>query len=70
MRRGKFQIHEGRDSNGFPHFWWVYTAGNGEIVTVSETYTSKQAARKGIASVKRGALLARVVDMGTGYEDE
>ena len=70
MRRGKFQIHEGRDPNGFPHFWWVYIAGNGEIVTVSETYTSKQAARKGIASVKRGAWLAPVIDMGDGNEKE
>lgn len=43
---------------------WYFTlhAPNGECVLVSEMYESKQAARKGIAAVKRYALPARITD--------
>ncbi len=37
-------------------------AGNGEIIAVSQSYLSKQAAETGIASVKKNAPMAKVVD--------
>ena len=37
-------------------------AGNGEIIGVSEVYTSKEACKKGIASVAKNAPIAPVED--------
>ena len=37
-------------------------ARNGEVIGVSETYTSEKAARNGIESVKKNALVAEVED--------
>ncbi len=37
-------------------------AGNGEIIAVSQSYLSKQAAETGIASVKKNAPIAKIVD--------
>jgi uncharacterized protein YegP (UPF0339 family)/menaquinone-dependent protoporphyrinogen IX oxidase len=37
-------------------------AGNGEIIAVSQSYLSKQSAEGGIASVKKNAPMAKVVD--------
>ena len=45
----KFEIRVSTDER----FYWVFIARNGEIVCTSQLYTSKQAARKGIRSVKR-----------------
>ncbi|MCW4017791.1 MAG: YegP family protein [Candidatus Bathyarchaeota archaeon] len=38
-------------------------AGNGEIIAVSQSYLSKQSAEGGIASVKKNAPMAKVVDL-------
>jgi uncharacterized protein YegP (UPF0339 family) len=40
-------------------------AANGEIIAVSQSYLSKQAAETGIASVKKNAPMANVVDLTT-----
>jgi uncharacterized protein YegP (UPF0339 family)/menaquinone-dependent protoporphyrinogen IX oxidase len=38
-------------------------AGNGEIIAVSQSYQSKESAESGIASVKKNASMAKVVDL-------
>ena len=38
-------------------------AGNGEIIAVSQSYGSKESAESGIASVKKNAPMAKVVDL-------
>jgi uncharacterized protein YegP (UPF0339 family)/menaquinone-dependent protoporphyrinogen IX oxidase len=40
-------------------------AANGEIIAISQAYGSKEAAMKGIASVKRNAPIAEVKDLAT-----
>jgi len=68
MRRGRFEIRIAKTAHGEPRkFWWVYIAPNGEIVCKSEMLNSYAAARKGIASVRRGVLNpTRTRDMNTG----
>ncbi|QCR40297.1 hypothetical protein C1N74_07600 [Microbacterium sp. SGAir0570] len=44
-------------------FYWTLEADNGEVVATSETYTTKQAAKDGIASVKRIAPNATIIDV-------
>lgn len=58
IRRAKFEINV--SENG--QFYFVMKAGNGEVIAVSEQYTSKQGCKRGISSVKRGATLAKTVD--------
>ena len=41
-------------------------AGNGEIIAVSEVYSSKSACEKGIASVQKNAPIANVEDQTAG----
>ena len=48
---GKFELYE--DAGGKYRF--RLKAGNGQIIAVGEAYESKDAARKGIASVKANA---------------
>lgn len=57
MRRPRFLTHHGTGG-----WWFTLVAPNGETVLVSEQYGSRQAARKGIAAVKRYALAARIVE--------
>lgn len=56
---GKFVIK--KTGAGY-HF--VLKAGNGEIIATSETYTSKDACKNGIESVKKNAPTAEVVEEG------
>lgn len=44
-------------------YYFVLKAGNSEIIATSETYTTKQSAKDGIAAVKRVAPNATIVDM-------
>jgi uncharacterized protein len=44
-------------------FYFVLKAANGEIIGVSETYTTKQARETGIAAVKKDAPVALVEDL-------
>lgn len=55
---GQFEIK--RTSDGEYHF--VLKAGNGEIIAQSEKYTSKEAAKKGIESVRKNAATAELID--------
>lgn len=41
-------------------------AANGEIIAISQSYGTKESAQTGIASVKKNAPLAKVVDQTTG----
>ena len=38
-------------------------AGNGQVIAVSEGYSSKQAAKNGIKSIRMNALFSRVVEI-------
>lgn len=44
-------------------FYWRYKASNGEIVAVSEAYTTKESCKNGIDSIKNGALFAEIEDL-------
>jgi len=66
MKRGRYEIrhhtiignwlneNELYEPGPLTYYWWVYIAPNGEIVCTSEQLESEAAARKGIASIKRG----------------
>lgn len=56
---GKFEIF----SDAADKYRWRLKAGNGEIVAQSQAYASKDAAKKGIDSVKTNAASASVVDL-------
>ncbi|MGS2809222.1 MULTISPECIES: YegP family protein [Nocardia] len=56
---GKFEIFADASSK----FRWRLKAGNGEIIAQSQAYESKDAAKKGIASVQSNAAGATVVDL-------
>lgn len=56
----KFELYE--DKAGKYRF--RLKAGNGEIIAVGEAYTTKQAAKNGIESVKKNAPNAEVVELG------
>ncbi|MEU3011924.1 YegP family protein [Nocardia asteroides] len=58
---GKFEIFS--DASG--KFRWRLKAGNGEIIASSQAYESKDAAKKGIASVQTNAAGAPLVDLTT-----
>lgn len=55
----KFEIY--KDSSG--QFRFRLKAPNGEIIAVGEAYTTKDACRNGIASVKENAARAEIVDL-------
>ena len=55
---GKFVIK--KTSNG--RYRFNLKSGNGEVIATSETYTTKAAAEKGIASVKANAPRATTSD--------
>lgn len=55
---GKFEVFQDK-SGGFR---FNLKAGNGEIIASSESYTTKAAALNGIASVKKNAAEAEIVE--------
>lgn len=55
---GKFELY--KDSGG--QFRFRLKAGNGEIIAVGESYTTKAGAQNGIESVKANAPTASVDD--------
>lgn len=42
---------------------WNLKARNGQVIAVSEGYTTKQAAKNGIRSVRFNSLVARTVEV-------
>lgn len=57
---GKFELWR---SKGKKKEWrWNLVARNGQVIAVSEGYSSKAAAKNGIRSVRLNAPLARVVE--------
>lgn len=56
---GKFEMF----SDAADKFRWRLKAGNGEVIAQSQAYTSKDAAKKGIASVQANATGATIVDL-------
>jgi uncharacterized protein YegP (UPF0339 family) len=59
-----FEVFEG-NRNYYLYEVWLFrvVAPNGEIISMSETYKTKSSARKGIASVRKNAPIAIVVDL-------
>lgn len=55
----KFEIY--KDASG--QFRFRLKAPNGEIIAVGEAYTTKDACKNGIASVKENAPKAETVDL-------
>lgn len=56
---GKFELYT--DKRG--EFRFRLKAGNGEVIAVSEGYTTKSSAMNGIESVRRNAADAKVVEV-------
>jgi uncharacterized protein YegP (UPF0339 family) len=56
---GKFELYT--DKSG--EYRFRLKAGNGEVIAVSEGYSSKSAALNGIDSVRRNAADAEVVEV-------
>lgn len=56
---GKFELYE--DKGG--QYRFRLKAGNGEVIAVSEAYSSKASAKNGIDSVKTDAPDAPVVEV-------
>ena len=54
----RFEILLSKDNQ----FYFVLKARNGETIAISEMYLSKQMCRKGINSVRRNAIIARIDD--------
>ena len=57
---GKFELYT--DKSG--EYRFRLKAGNGEVIAISEGYSSKSAALNGIDSVRRNAADAEVVEAG------
>jgi uncharacterized surface protein with fasciclin (FAS1) repeats/uncharacterized protein YegP (UPF0339 family) len=51
--------------NAPDRFRFHLKADNGQIIAVSQSYLSKQSAEKGIASVKKNAPMAKIIDQTT-----
>lgn len=61
---GKFVVKETKTGYVFN-----LKAGNGEVIAVSEVYTTEAACMKGIASVRRNAVAAKLEDQTVeGFE--
>jgi uncharacterized protein YegP (UPF0339 family)/menaquinone-dependent protoporphyrinogen IX oxidase len=58
---GSFEIH--CDATG--KFRFHLKAANGEIIAQSQAYGAKESALKGIASIKKNAPIAKIVDLTT-----
>jgi hypothetical protein len=58
-RMPKFEIY--KDASG--QFRFRLKAPNGEIIAVGEAYTTKDACKNGIASVKENAPKAEIVEV-------
>jgi uncharacterized protein YegP (UPF0339 family) len=54
----KFELY--KDKKG--EYRWKLLATNGQVIAVGEGYTTKEAAKNGIASVKKNAPAADVVE--------
>lgn len=60
MAYPKFEIK--KSSNG-KYYFNLRSKGNGEIITTSEMYNSKQSCKDGIDALKRDAPNAEVIDL-------
>lgn len=47
----KYEVREASDGS----FYFVLVAGNGEVLTTSETYTRREDAERGIEDARRAA---------------
>ncbi|MBR3296650.1 MAG: YegP family protein, partial [Firmicutes bacterium] len=61
---GKFVIKETKNGG----FVFNLKAGNGEVIAVSETYSSLSACKNGIESVRKNAVEAKLEDQTAGEE--
>lgn len=59
MAEGKFEVY--KDKAG--EYRFKLKAANGEIIAVSEGYSSKSSCMNGIESVKKNAPTAKIVEL-------
>lgn len=59
---GYFELKKSTKDTNQPYYF-VLKAANHEIIASSEMYSSKQAALKGIASVKKNAVTDEIKDL-------
>jgi uncharacterized protein YegP (UPF0339 family) len=57
----KFEVYKSTSKDG--GFRWRMRANNGEIIASGQKYKTKASCKKGIASIKRTAAKAGVVDI-------
>ena len=55
----KFEVYQSRDDN----YRWRLKAGNGEIVAISEGYTTKYSAKRSAMQVQELAPTAVIVEI-------
>lgn len=55
----KFIIEKSKDGQ----FFFTLRARNGQTITVSETYKTKQACKKAIDTIKRNIYIAKTIDL-------
>ena len=60
-----FEIFQGNDRQ---HYWRL-KAPNGEIIAVSEGYSSKQMAKHGINSVKENSAIADIEEVEAAHSE-
>lgn len=61
MAQGYYIIHKSTKNTSQPYYF-VLKAANHEVIATSEMYTTKQAARNGIASVQANASTTTIYD--------
>ncbi len=59
---GKFVVKVGKDEK----YRFNLVAGNGEVIGVSESYSSKAACMNGVESVRKNAVAAKLEDQTAG----
>jgi len=60
---GKYAVKQTKNGSGY-HFNLI--AGNGEVIGVSEVYTTKSACLKGVDSIRKNAPVAAIEDQTAG----
>ena len=62
MGHPRYEIKKS-DKNTSQPYWFVLTAANGQVIAKSEMYSSKQAAKDGIAAVQKNASTTDILDL-------
>ena len=61
-KTAEFEIRKSESAWPIRYYWFVLKAPNGKIILDSEMYKTKQGAKSGIASIKKYAADAPIVE--------